>query len=383
MFKLSFQEERMKVAVQHTFSVIPGIEKLVSIYFSPTENTLKVESSRMINDAIEVETFDPSIQAGKIDYFRKKRTQYSWNKKEEIPYEKDKIQIGQLDVFSALEANILSLYIPNEYDHKNDLLFIFVKPQLQYYGILKDNAILSNESKSIIAELTRNSLVSLLSNIENDKKAFNAIKENTKTIINKQLTLKKEHEITKDKYGESVVNYAKLFLGEICEKQNLGEIYFTSAALYLIKKHECDINTLKTIIEEAAYYVFNMYSGNSNFQIEIDEIHLRFESNTQIIPEAKNIIAPQYYKTIQLLDKLELAVKNLDEQNLFVTSANVGGQISPPISAPAITDALKKHKAKILFLFDKYPEKWTLIRNNFKPIINIQPNSKVDIEKYA
>lgn len=383
MYKLSFQEEQMKAAIMHTLSFVPGIEKILSIYFSPIENNLKTESYSPSNDNYTIETFDPTLQAGIIDFFRKKRASYTWNKTEEIPFEKEITEQGQLDVFSELDTNVLTLYIPNEYDHKNDLLFIHLKPQLQYYGILKDNAVLSTESKSVIANLTRNSIISFLSNLSNDKKAFESIRVNTKTIIDKQAILKKEYEITKEKYAESVVTYAKLFLSETCDKHNLGEIYFTATALAKIKKYDNEINELKIIIEEAAYYVYNMYSGLNHYQIEIDEIHLRFERTAQIKQESRNIIAPQYYKTLQLLDKLESSIKSVEAQNLLLTSSNVASFCNPPISAPAISDAIKKHKVKILFLFDKYPDKWQHIRTDFKPITNILPEKLISIEKLA
>jgi hypothetical protein len=54
-----------------------------------------------------------------------------------------------------------------------------------------------------------------------------------------------------------------------------------------------------------------------------------------------------------------------------LTGLNVGSACSTPISAPAISDALKKHRNKILTLLGLYPDRWNLIRSEFKPLINV------------
>jgi hypothetical protein len=46
-----------------------------------------------------------------------------------------------------------------------------------------------------------------------------------------------------------------------------------------------------------------------------------------------------------------------------------------PISAPAITDAIRKNRENILQLLEQHPEKWQLIRSYFKPLTNILPES--------
>jgi hypothetical protein len=45
--------------------------------------------------------------------------------------------------------------------------------------------------------------------------------------------------------------------------------------------------------------------------------------------------------------------------------------MSPPVSAPAITDALGKNRDFVRLLLEKYPEKWETIRSDFKPLLNL------------
>ena len=53
--------------------------------------------------------------------------------------------------------------------------------------------------------------------------------------------------------------------------------------------------------------------------------------------------------------------------------------MDPPVSAPAITDALGKNRDFIRLLLKKYPEKWEAIRNDFKPLLNLLRRGETDL----
>jgi hypothetical protein len=71
-----------------------------------------------------------------------------------------------------------------------------------------------------------------------------------------------------------------------------------------------------------------------------------------------------------LLDKLENAAKTLQSKNIPLIGLKVGKAMEPPVSAPAITDALGKNRVIIRHILEKYPEKWETIRKDFKPLLN-------------
>jgi len=56
---------------------------------------------------------------------------------------------------------------------------------------------------------------------------------------------------------------------------------------------------------------------------------------------------------------------------LKLTGTNVGKACPVPISAPAISDALYNHKSKIINLMKTYPDKWDVIRTDFRPLKNV------------
>ncbi len=98
--------------------------------------------------------------------------------------------------------------------------------------------------------------------------------------------------------------------------------------------------------------------------------------NTELLREQNiDTHSDRYAKTITLLDNLNQAVKSVKSKGLKTIGVNVGLEMpGKAISSPAISDALKNHKRKILTLFEKYPNRWTELRTNFKPIQNLSKN---------
>ncbi|HSN50090.1 MAG TPA: hypothetical protein VLR52_02585, partial [Bacteroidales bacterium] len=111
--------------------------------------------------------------------------------------------------------------------------------------------------------------------------------------------------------------------------------------------------------------------------IIIEDYHISFmpvkdEKEVTKIPASENSEVPaRYTKTLLLLNKLEKAALSVKAGNKMITSVNIGAEFPTPITPPAISDALKKHRSKILHLFQEYPERWEIIRSEFRPIQNI------------
>jgi hypothetical protein len=118
--------------------------------------------------------------------------------------------------------------------------------------------------------------------------------------------------------------------------------------------------------------VQNAYEGGI-LKIEDYFLHPYFsiEKSSNINIGIEAIEDSRYIKTIQMLNKLENAANKVQSNGKSLSGSNLGHAMSTPISAPAISDALKKHKNKIQSLCNKYPDEWTLIRKAFRPVINI------------
>jgi uncharacterized coiled-coil protein SlyX len=79
-----------------------------------------------------------------------------------------------------------------------------------------------------------------------------------------------------------------------------------------------------------------------------------------------------------LLTKYEEAAERAQRHGEPVNGRTVAAFLRPPVSPPAVTDALKKHRREIARLVHSHPEKWTLVRRFLKPVRDLAERSVFD-----
>ncbi|GAO28786.1 hypothetical protein JCM15548_1915 [Geofilum rubicundum JCM 15548] len=118
-----------------------------------------------------------------------------------------------------------------------------------------------------------------------------------------------------------------------------------------------------------------MSAGDAESEVVIEAAYILLKP---VSDDKTGTISTQVYvpgrrkeKTRQFLNRLEESALILSENAEDLTSSAVGQTMERPISAPAITDYLKKNKRQVLLLLEENPRQWPLIRQFFKPLINI------------
>ncbi len=140
------------------------------------------------------------------------------------------------------------------------------------------------------------------------------------------------------------------------------QITFSDEALDLLLNFEGSPDELKQAVMVASESAINL--SNSQ-EIVVEATYLQLQHYQNIKPNKSVTPVPtfnRYAKTLALLDKYEAATRKTLKNELSLTGKNVGSMCDFPISAPAITDSIKKHKKKILSLFNQHPEKWPIIK---------------------
>ncbi len=141
---------------------------------------------------------------------------------------------------------------------------------------------------------------------------------------------------------------------------------------YKIRDFKGNLKHLPVILENAIIFTENLMMLNEEDVVNIHSYSLDFDSY-QVIEKAEQFtrkIDSRQSRAMQFLDKLEMAAIGLKNKNIAIISSKVGQALDPPISAPAITDSLGKNRELIRQLLEKYPDKWEIIRNEFKPLTN-------------
>ncbi|MCX6249058.1 MAG: hypothetical protein NTW10_15135 [Bacteroidetes bacterium] len=371
----SFAEKQVLFILQLIPSLLPGIEKVIAVHFSPDSGEVTSDIIRKENDEYILEVFKVSDSPSIFNRLRTENAPYSWLRKEDLPFEIKHKEKVQLEIFNELNNSILLIRILNLFDTKNDLFFIYFNQDLSNFGTISPNKILSTDNKTIIGHILRNSILAFLQINRNDKDLFASLNENTRAILRERSYLQGELENTAEKYKEGVIRLSNSYLVEL-EKSNGIHYRLSDHALKKIKEFSGDIGNLKSIILQAAGFAEAMNLDGAADIVLISDYHI-ITDESKVVRQKEPLAEPmgdvpvKYNKTFLLLDKLENAAQLVKSKNMLLTGANIGHEFPTPVSPPAITDALKKHKQKILFLFSEYPERWAIIRSEFRPVQNI------------
>ena len=373
----SFSEQPVLFLLQKFPSLLPGIEKVVSIYYDKENEQLSANTIRKEKDDYVLEETKVDDADGKLQKFRTDSAPYLWMQPDDIPFEILSKERVQLSIFNEFNNNILLLRSLNEFDDCYDLFFVYFNHDLSNFGVVNSKRSLSTENKVIIGHLLKNAIETYLKNLKEDRELFISLSENNQTVINELNQSRKELAIIKEKNKDGIIHLCKSYLIDL-SKEYGHNFQFSDEAITKLREYDGDLGLTRIILEKAVQYAQTMQLNGNVKDIIISDYHLIFISkpgnkNVEILPVNQHTadIPARYNKTFLFLNKLENAAQTVKSKNLLLTSVNVGGEFPSPITPSAITDALKNHQSKILYLFKELPHRWQIIRSEFRPVQNI------------
>lgn len=362
--------------------LLPGLSKCVVVYYSASDAS--VISRQMVKPGIDGNTEKLDIEDSALEHLKKLRNtkdSYNWLNKSEVPFEVETEKIIQMDVFSELEKNILLLSLPNDLDKKKDLIFCYFNENFSNFKISKSDKPLSTENKTIIGILLYNSINSFLNILKSDSSNYISVNTATHEII--ESFKKNENRLNSElnEKNEMIIAYLSNYLDELGDH---GKCFrFSEKAISKIIAYNGDLGKLKRAVRKAATYLTSVNYGINEKNLVIEDFLLSLDESSPKNENSKSSNVDyepgyRYAKTIKLLDKLEEAAQKLILENKVLTSANVGNALVQPVTAPAISDAIKKHKGKIISLIKENPDKWRTIKTEFRPLLNILTSRQND-----
>jgi len=368
--QFSFIHHDLEVVLQHASSFLPGIEKVMAVYFDKQADTIQAVMRENPDKNKDIRLVSLQENRDVVNRMRTGRTSFNWFSKEDLPFELVREKNNHKELFSETENIVLLLRFPNPDDKLYDLIFIYFRKNLSSFGLSRFDRPLSAENKNIIATLLHNFLKTQFSISADNRKIYKIINENLKSLVNEAAFLKEKLNNTQTYYRESILNLSNAYLN--AKSIETGKEYrLDESAKKKLAGFKGNINHLHAIIDQSVIYINNTQSGKE--QIILREWDINLDQYQAEANEEKNkfVADERFVKTIALLDRLETAARKLVSQQKGLTGSNIGKAMPHPISAPAISDALKKHSNKIFLLFEKYPDKWEIIRQGFKPVKNL------------
>jgi hypothetical protein len=370
MTQYSFIENPINNLHKYVGELIPGIEKIVSIYFNEFSNQLESKLSERKKKAYSTSTLDVSENEKEIQELRSSKSLFEWYSKEDIPIKLNSKKLtSPLTIFAERNNIVLLIKFPNPSDGKNDLVYLYFKENFGNFGLSSDDKWLTTENKSIIAHILSNAIRTYLIDKYNDRQALQTYNAQIQRIHSEIDILKDKLEKARENYGLSILKLCEQYLFDL-GKRFQKTYHFSDGATKKIKRFNGELKDLETIMLNTVTFLNNLYFDQ--VLIIISEWYIDYD-NLPEVEQSANIpeTGSKYIKTIQLLDKLEKAANSLKLKHIKLTSVNIGKALENPISAPAISDALYNHKGKINTLLRDHPEKWLTIRTEFRPLRNI------------
>jgi hypothetical protein len=210
-----------------------------------------------------------------------------------------------------------------------------------------------------------------------DAETLIMVNQKVKLLQNENEGLTQRLNNVSENYLASIIEMCNIHLNSISNEYGV-QFSFAADAIEKLQYFNGNLNELKNSLTESALLALNMNFGQQQEKIVLKAWDINFTKSTNIVDNTQQLqVDDRYQKTVQLLNKLEKAARSVANKHLRLTSENVGHSCPTPISAPAISDALKNHQKKLLSLMNNYPDKWPTIRNEFRPIKNILSNVNV------
>jgi len=356
MLQFQFKKPITEVLSRVLLRTFKGIEKVwIIAEDSDNENFVLYQANQ--ND--EKVQFVEEVELKKDNYLNNKHF-YRWISLNDTPISADKDVRIQYNIFDEYKNSILHLFLPPD-DGEFLVFYIFFSQQQAVDGPTADSR-LSTDNKQFVAHTIYNLLQELHSNYMHDRMVANSLNKMQKRMSNANS-------------GNHLQHFIQSFVNDYLHKTSVQHgvrFEITDEALSYLSTIALTPARLTELLNDAIVWLLNFsFSKQSKFVIE--RLHLTDSPAHEDVKkiDSDELHEEKYNRTFELLEKLEHAALKVINTGQKLTGYNVGQAFDTSISAPAITDALKKHAGKVRTLARIYPDRWPLIRNQFKPVQNV------------
>jgi hypothetical protein len=358
---------------------LPGLKDvyLVTYALPSSEERMNGWHFQYGKEISEPEELEVDIESQEWTKLGNRSKAFEWLEDEEVPFFDVAPKAGQIDLFSGLKKEVLFMRLRASSLEGYDFVFLRFTEIAESPGVKGIRKGLDIPAREYIGLLLHSLFSHWIGEWEKRQEASQHFVSQTRAAFG---LLKREREAFADmqeRYQESLLKLAESALGKLAERYGLT-FSLGEKAREWIKDYQGDLSGLNKRIENAAAYAHILMQDQLPAHIILEDWYfqdtdskmLRQNADIQEIRKKPLESRGGLSRTFELLDKLETAAREASNKQLKLTSTNVGRMCPSPISAPAITDSIRNHRKRIVRLLARHPEKWPLIRAEFKPIQN-------------
>jgi hypothetical protein len=349
--------------------IFPGIDRIVTLYAHKNGETggeeLLRKGQKYVHRDLLTEGFDR-----RLTELAGEQPGYVWLTRELLPFEANSVGQRQLDIFSEEQHVVMLLRM--KHAGGMDFYYLFFREDQSNFGVSRLQGPLDTARKALLGSLVYRFARLIYQSSEEQSVYLQQFTNVTRNLIFGQV-------------GQSSNNiplhwlkqWTDDYFNELYE-QTGAHVRLAPAALDHLST-AADYNIAKKGLEQATQFALMMSGGDTDGEIVIEAAYILLKPLPDLTTASEtplHLPAGRMERTRLFLNRLERSASILADMGEDLTSSAVGQTMERPISAPAISDALRKNKRRVLLLLEQNPTQWPLIRQYFKPLINIVDKEK-------
>lgn len=345
----------------HSFpAVFPGIDRIIMLRSSSKgalngqeliRNGTNYRLRTLIIDGLDSE-----------GYIKQENSGYAWLHPNELPFDQKKNAKVNHHLFS--EEQYLVLCIKVETDNEDiESFYLFFREDQSNFGISRLQGSLDSARKALIGTL-------ILRMVRIFYRSANKYEEYISMFTNVTRSLFESSSISSSNPSSLkwTTDWANDFLRTF-SPQPTSSWVLPSESLEKLNA-ATDYSSAKLALTNAAQITSMLYAADDEWTIL--PAFITFETvDKNEIKDPPVAAESRMSKAITWLDNVEEATEKIMALGEEPTGNAVGQSLDRPVSAPAITDWLRQNQRRVMMLLDRHPAKWPLIRENFRPLMNM------------
>lgn len=274
-----------------------------------------------------------------------------------------------LDDEDNLQTLVLSF--DSIYDEHQDLIVITFPKNLFLKNFNVSFAGISSQEKLVLSNLLSSILHTEHEQSIDEQRFLNQLSNHSKFNREKIDQLEEQLKTSEELYSSAIYTILNELLEEFAREWNTAFTIDKELVKYFARE-KLSLAAIKEQVEEIATIAYHLNFNNKEILIDNSYLHAIGNLERKINSKATN--ADGENRVIQLLDRYEEAASKIDSVSGVLNAKEIAKRLDPPVTPPAITDAVKKNQRRISYFLQQYPNRWKLTRKAVRPIQRLDQN---------
>ncbi len=281
------------------------------------------------------------------------------------PFQPFPNQSKQMTLDDEDDLKTLVLSFDSIYDEHQDIIVITFPKNLFLKNFNVSFAGISSQEKLVLSNLLSSILHTEHDQSIKEQRFLKQLSNHSKYNKEKVDLLEEQLKTSEELYSSAIYTILNELLEEFAKEWNTA-FKVDKELVKHFAREKLSLAEIKKQVEEIATIAYHLNFDTKEIIIDNSYLHAVASDEKEKNSNPSHIEAEN--RIIQLLDRYEEAANKIDTNNGVLNAKEIAQRLDPPVTPPAITDAVKKNKRKISYFLQQYPNRWKLTRTAIRPI---------------